>query len=407
MIVILFLAEKSVLLPRILEYCNNMSYRPHNPGHDYYDKGIYLITLVVGDRDRLFGELNMDARNPGVRLTALGELLHAQWEKTPSLQLKHGNKVKLHCQAVMPDHWHGVIEVEERMSWSLGDVIQAVKAAMTNRWRKLTGYQETPISAERIRHMNHAQRSAYYATRPRHERPLFDDNYDDTICLTNPDGSYDQRHLSAMIHYVDDNPRRAIIIRLNPHFMQKCLHIVIDGRDYAAFGNLFLLRWARKVQVFCHRKARYAMLTEEERQKYGYANADYSPDYITRIPYEQTAAYRHDCRQWKAQIMQGATVIVTPGISKGERLIKDRCIESGYPLIHIQKEPIGRYWKPEASRFAACEKGMLLILAPWQPETIGDVNGVPMNTDYSIFHNLNKVAEEICRFVGNAVVKRG
>ncbi|MDO4991641.1 MAG: hypothetical protein Q4E26_01645, partial [Prevotellaceae bacterium] len=176
-----------------------MSYRPHNPGHDYYDKGIYLITLVVGERDHLLGELNMDARNPGVRLTALGELLHAQWEKTPSLQLKHGNKVKLHCQAVMPDHWHGVIEVEERMSWSLGDVIQAVKAAMTNRWRKLTGYQEPPISAERIRHMNHAQRSAYYATRPRYERPLFDDNYDDTICLTNPDGSYDQRHLSAMI----------------------------------------------------------------------------------------------------------------------------------------------------------------------------------------------------------------
>lgn len=71
LIVIWFLSEKSVLLSRILKYCNNMSYRPHNPGHDYYDKGIYLITLVVGERDRLLGDLNMDARNPGVRLTAL------------------------------------------------------------------------------------------------------------------------------------------------------------------------------------------------------------------------------------------------------------------------------------------------------------------------------------------------
>ena len=41
-----------------------MSYRPHNSDHDYYDKGIYLITLVVGNRDHLLGELNMDVHNP-------------------------------------------------------------------------------------------------------------------------------------------------------------------------------------------------------------------------------------------------------------------------------------------------------------------------------------------------------
>ena len=28
-----------------------------------------------------------------------------------------------------------------------------------------------------------------------------------------------------------------------------------------------------------------------------------------------------------------------------------RAAENNYPLIHIQKEPIFRYWKPEASRF--------------------------------------------------------
>lgn len=383
-----------------------MSYRPHNPGHDYYDKGIYLITLVVGERDRLLGDLNMDARNPGVRLTVLGDAVMGEWRKTAAIQATKGRKITLHAAVCMPDHFHGVIEIGERMDKSLGAIIQYFKSACTKCYRESTGALVSPSWGKKISNMGKEQRAIAYRSVSRIYRPLFDDNYDDTICLTNPDGSYDQRHLSAMIHYVDDNPRRAIIIRLNPSFMQKCLHIVIDGRDYAAFGNLFLLRWARKVQVFCHRKARYAMLTDEEKQKYGYADTTYSPDYITRIPYEQTAAYRQDCRQWKAQIMQGATVIVTPGISKGERIIKDRCIESGYPLIHVQKDPIGRYWKPEASRFAACENGMLLILAPWQPETIGEVNGVPMNTDYSIFHNLNKVAEEICRFDGNAVVKR-
>lgn len=33
-------------------------------------------------------------------------------------------------------------------------------------------------------------------------------------------------------------------------------------------------------------------------------------------------------------------------------------------LIHLQADSIGRYWKPKLSRFEACAKGSLLILAP-------------------------------------------
>lgn len=274
----------------------------------------------------------------------------------------------------MPDHWHGVIEIKQHSTWSLGDIVQAVKAAATSHWRKINGLTEEPISATLIKHMSKHQRSEYYTQHPDALQPLFDDNYDDTICIN-------EEHRQRMLKYVDDNPRRAIIRRLRPNFMQRRLHVVIGGRDYAAFGNLFLLRWARKVQVFCHRKA---------------------PD--GRTPYEQTEAYRQECREWKRQVMEGATVIVTPGISKGELLIKNRCLESGYPLIHLQKEPIDEYWKPEASRFEACCQGSLLILAPWTPDQLGDVRGVPQTTDYSIFHNLNTLASEICHFDGEAKI---
>ena len=236
-------------------------------------------------------------------------------------------------------------------------------------------------SSQAIRGMSEQQRQLYYSALPLEQQPLWDDNYDDTICLTDATGGIDARHFSAMIRYVKDNPRRAVIRRAKPEFMRRCLHVVIGGRDYAAFGNLFLLRWARKVQVFCHRRA-----------------------VDGRTPYERTDAYRHECVEWKRMVMQGATAIVTPGISMGERIIKDRCIERGYPLIHLQKEAIGRYWKPELKRFEACAKGALLILAPWKPETIGEVNGVPADTDYSIFHNLNHLAEEICAFEGEARV---
>ena len=43
---------------------NAASYRPRNPGHDYYGRGIYLVTLVVSGREALFGRLNSDVRPP-------------------------------------------------------------------------------------------------------------------------------------------------------------------------------------------------------------------------------------------------------------------------------------------------------------------------------------------------------
>ena len=40
------------------------SHRPHYKGHDYYERGIYLITIVIAHRDPLFGSLNMDPVHP-------------------------------------------------------------------------------------------------------------------------------------------------------------------------------------------------------------------------------------------------------------------------------------------------------------------------------------------------------
>ena len=186
-----------------------------------------------------------------------------------------------------------------------------------------------------------------------------------------------------MIAYVHDNPRRAILRHLLPDHMRRCLHVQIGNRSYGAFGNLFLLRWPRKVQVMCHRN---------------------HP--VSRRPYEETDDYAREHSQWVAEIMEGGTAIVTPGISRGELLMKNECIEQGYPLIHLQKEPIGQYWKPEKKRFDACEKGSLLILAPWNLDTMGDVGNVPSDSDYSRFHNLNTLAAEISTFNGEAKIIR-
>lgn len=415
----------------------------------------------------MFGVLNDDILRPEVRLNEVGKGVMECWEAVPAFEESKGRKVVVHAAVCMPDHFHGVIEIKEKMDVSLGQVIWGFKVACTKRWRALKegrteqpgaqqpGTEQPKTVAEKIdehlgiivpngqpslandqptpdlHRMSRKQRAAYYAAHPEAKQPLWDDNYDDTICLSDPaTGEYSQRHFSAMVHYVMDNARRAIIMKLRPGFMQRCLHVRIvsqgaDGtqvaRDYAAFGNLFLLRWARKVQVFCHRLARRGMLSDEEWQK-ACANWDnirafenharknklghydrnwyrsMDPETITAVDYSRTAAYRCEHDAWVAQVMAGATVVVTPGISKGEKMMKDECIEKGYPLIHLQKEPVGALWKPEKSRFDLCTQGRLLILAPWKADELGDVANVPSDTDYSVFHNLNKLAEEICCF---------
>lgn len=118
------------------------SYRPHNPGHDYYDAGAYLITLVVTERERCLSALNDSVGNPDVILSQTGHIVYEEWEKTMTIQAERGNRIESRWQVCMPDHWHGVIIVKERLDRSLGAIINAFKSACTSRWRKeVTGFK--------------------------------------------------------------------------------------------------------------------------------------------------------------------------------------------------------------------------------------------------------------------------
>ena len=198
-------------------------YRPRNAGHDYYGRGTYLVTLVVNGRERLLSRFVTDIGHKDLRgrellvLTPLGEAIQKAWLRIPARQTAHGNKVVVHACVCMPDHFHGVIEVLEPMSWSLGDIIQAFKAFCTSCYQQEHGLDASvsrPISADcmsdgapawlrqkaalhgcegaLVRSLSKKQRQEYYAFVGRQQRPLFDDNYDDTVCL-------DERHRQATI----------------------------------------------------------------------------------------------------------------------------------------------------------------------------------------------------------------
>ena len=168
--------------------------------------------------------------------------------------------------------------------------------------------------------------------------------------------------LENIKRYMAENPLRARIRQECPKLMERQLHLWIAGREYAAFGNLFLLKYPLKQQVFFHRK-----------------------DAATGQPTETTEAYQQERRHLLCMAEEG-TVLVTPGISKSESLIVSDAIDARLPLIILQKEPIGEYWKPSQRRFYACASGHLLILAPWQNEG---------HSDYARFHHLNDLAKEV------------
>ena len=364
------------------------SHRPRYKGHDYYERGIYLITIVIAHRDPLFGSLNMDPVHPAVDLTPLGRAVEEEWVATPSIQAEHGRSVKNLGHVVMPDHFHGVLFVEERMDVSVGEVIRGFKMACARRWHELTGTPSmawTPTKDGRpLSSMSRAQRARYYASLPRNRQPLFDDNYDDSVL-------YAPNQLEAMLAYVHDNPRRAILKARVPQFMQSCLCLTIGGVRYSAFGNFLLLRRPLKAQVFCHRMARMGQLTLEERLANGYTALPYPPDMRSKVRYIDTQAWERDREAW-IKAAQNDTVLVTPGISPGERDMKNIAINCRLPLIHLQKEPITK--KPEGERFFACAEGSLLILAPWAE----DLDAMPrqFGGDYDRFHNMNLLAEQIC-----------
>ena len=184
---------------------------------------------------------------------------------------------------------------------------------------------------------------------------LFQHGYHDRIVR-------DAGMLENLRRYMDDNPFRARIREEIPHLMQRRLHLWIHDREYAAFGNLFLLKNPEKIQVFFHRK-----------------NAQGTPTHLT-----PDYAKERDSLLLKSE--EGA-VLVTPGISKGEQGVVAAALSRHLPLIILQKEEITEYWKPVQSRFYACTSGHLLILAPWS------LNG---ESDYERFHTLNDLARDIC-----------
>ena len=362
------------------------------PWHDYSRPGIYMLTLVTEQRQQVFGRIEGRARAakgtvdyPHLQLSPFGKKVLE--EEVKKIQ-RFYPMVEVWKVTLMPDHIHLLVCVREPLPEGkhLGLVVSGFKAGCTQAWwreederialkealgRTLGNSKEEDGCGKRKemtigRTLGNGNEEDGRGKREEMtlgngneeegKRPvLFQNGYHDRIVR-------DVGMLDNLRRYMDENPFRALIRQEIPQLMQRRLHLWIHDREYAAFGNLFLLKYPEKIQVFFHRK-----------------NTEGVPTHLT-----PEYAQERDSLLLKAE--EGA-VLVTPGISKGEQGVVTAALYKGLPLIILQKEPISEYWKPAQGRFYACAAGRLLILAPWNLE--GD-------SDYERFHTLNEFARDIC-----------
>jgi len=373
---------------------------------DYRGRGLYMVTLCIEGRRPLFGclEGSIRARRetpdfPHIVLSPLG--LAIVNDELPKIHCFYP-EIELWKATVMPDHLHLLLFVDRPLpdKKTLGDIIRRFKGGCTRAWwaaeGALSSSAPSPAECAAVPALSSAvQQPPSPPSAPLPKGPsLFEPGYHDRI-IKRPG------MLDTIKRYMSDNPLRALMRRQLPRLMERRLHLRIGAHEYAAFGALFLLKRAEKIAVFFHRR-----------------------DKATGVPTELTDEFRRQQELLLAEAANGV-VLVSPAISKGEKAVIDRAIGEGLPVIHLQKEPIADYWKPERRRFEACARGVLLILSPWGLDeelmkrrgaagavkaqgaagaalgTALESAGTPAAgqsapSDYERFHRLNDLAEEIC-----------
>ena len=267
-------------------------------GHDYQRRCVYMITLAVEGRRPLLGSVTGDGETVPAVFTPspLGEKVVKALHSIP----EYYPQVVIWQVQLMPDHLHVILFVKERLPVHLGIVINGFKVGCNRVYRSMMGEADGMM--------------------------LWEEGYNDRIL--------DQKgQLQRMKLYMADNPRRLAIKRHHPDLFTVQRGVQAGGIDFAALGNLFLLKAPLRVSVKCSRK-----LTEQE--------------------------IAERCRDFLSLARDGA-VLMSPAISPGEKKVMRAAFEQGYPTIILLENGFAPLAKPGGQRFDACAAGRLLLLAPW------------------------------------------
>ena len=359
--------------------------------------GIYHITFVVTGRQPLLGELAIDHEEPRCLPTDLGRAISHDLDEIQQRR----PYVRLLAKQLMPDHIHVLLYVTDDCSVSIKEIARGMRqgwrqmattVSIDPQMPSAEEYKQMPKgvtqmpkggtqmpSAEEYKQMpkggtqmpkggtqmpkggtqmpsaeEYKQMPEEYKQMPKGgtqmpkgvtqmpkgvtqmpdtgtHQPLFETPFFRTLAH--------KGQLDAMIQYIHDNPRRAMLKQQNPDLFTLRRDTRVGELCFTSLGNLFLLDYPEKQPIICSRT-----LSEQQ------------------ITAQQTDALY--------QAEKGC-ITVTAAISPGERQIARAVREAGAPLIILLKDgfpkagdPHEKYYKPGGVYFEACAAGRLLLLEP-------------------------------------------
>lgn len=206
------------------------------PWHDYTERCIYMLTLNKAPLVPDFGALVGDHRipnghkgSPCVVASPIGAAIKQGLHKFPQIQ----PKIRVLLYAIMPDHLHLLLFVQEKTEEILGRYIATFKVVVNNA----------------------AGRNGIFAK-----------GFNDQILKAD-------RSLDTLYHYLRDNPRRLAVRKAHPEFFRRVNALRIGDKYYQAYGNFQLLDRPFKEQVVVHR-ADTPAVRQRHRQEWLYAAAN-------------------------------------------------------------------------------------------------------------------------------------
>ena len=305
------------LTHRRSQYCN------------YAGRGIYLITLCTEGRRPLLGKLCSDSpARAHIRPSELGREVLRCWEAIPAIQrdLAAQKSLRTHttchreiellgCQ-LMPDHFHGIIFIQQPMDIPLGQVVWGFMAGTTKAYHAMIESAITPTVRQ---HLETVLRSAYLPT----SQPLWEKGFHDRP-LTR------KGQLQTMIAYLHDNPRRLFVRRHSARVFELRRGVQVGAQVFDAMGNHTLLQ--RPLHAV-HVRRRF---TDAERR-----------------------AYMNNCILAARQ----GRVLVGAFISEYEQQVRAVALREGHAVIQLTPDLLTDYYKPSGELFDACGRGQVLLLS--------------------------------------------
>ncbi|MGN0227033.1 MAG: hypothetical protein ACI4AI_03080 [Paludibacteraceae bacterium] len=380
-------------------------------GWDYKGRGIYMLTLVVRDRQPLLCTIEEDEKGLCAVSTEIGRAVLEETEHITKIY----PQIRILCRQIMPDHLHLLLFVEEALPVHLTSVVSGFKLGCNRGyWNSLaklanTEHRGEGVDTERINEVKiplaklanteHRREEADTERRCGEENDkkqtavscaadlceaekkdtqarrtgLWADGYHDRIL-------FHKGQLDALIHYIKDNPRRLALKRANPGLFKIRQHLQIAGMSFTAMGNIFFADYPQKAVIQCSRKLHQAEID----------------------------AKKAECLGEAAKGM----VFVSAAISEGEKQICRAVREAGHPIMVLlekgfpkPEDPNYKYFKPQGVYFEACAAGKLLLLEPEkelyeqaeiEAEVVAKAGNIPHEALRYRFLALNAIAERIC-----------